>query len=187
MTTDHRALCAELLYAVQSHLLFTDVDTTTAQQRAKRVDDAMNAARAALAQPEPVPPSLLRTERRDGPWGEWSALIAQPVPAPDQPEPVGPTDEELYDLAAEYDGEPVQSMRAALARWGRPAIAPIPVSERLPEADDCDAEGQCWWWHPETDERVACWCYSRGNGTERHWLNATALPLPPSDRRPSAD
>lgn len=34
------------------------------------------------------------------------------------------TDEQLYNLADEYGGEPVASMRAALARWGRPAAQP---------------------------------------------------------------
>ena len=36
-----------------------------------------------------------------------------------QPAPEDPTDAELYDLADEYNGEPVASMRAALARWGK--------------------------------------------------------------------
>ena len=35
------------------------------------------------------------------------------------PAPEVPTDAELYDLADEYNGEPVASMRAALARWGK--------------------------------------------------------------------
>lgn len=51
--SDFRALCAELLCAVQSYLLFTDAESTTADQRARRVDDAMSAARAALAAPLP--------------------------------------------------------------------------------------------------------------------------------------
>lgn len=55
---------------------------------------------------------------------------------------------------------------------------PVPVSERLPGAEDCDGEGQCWWWHPRTYERNACWCYSRGNGTEKYWLPHRDLPLP---------
>ena len=36
--------------------------------------------------------------------------------------------------------------RAALARCGRPAIKPVPVSERSPKAEDCDSEGRCWGW-----------------------------------------
>jgi hypothetical protein len=40
--------------------------------------------------------------------------------------------------------------RAALAQpepqgaTGRPAIKPVPVAERLPGPEDCDAEGRCW-------------------------------------------
>jgi hypothetical protein len=84
------------------------------------------------------------------------------------------------DITAKTD--PAQALeafvRAGLSRWGRTAIEPVPVAERLPEAGDCDAKGRCWWWHPETFGRVACWCYSRGNGTERLWLPCNDLPNP---------
>jgi hypothetical protein len=68
---------------------------------------------------------------------------------------------------------------------------PIPVSERLPEAGDCDAEGRCWWWHPSHPESgyQEGWMLRPGNwGTghydaddclaHTHWLPAHALPLP---------
>jgi hypothetical protein len=71
-------------------------------------------------------------------------------------------------------------VREALARWGRSAITPIPLSERLPGAEDCDAEGRCWFssclnadgrWNLEdrTSGLNARW-YS-------HWLPAHDLPL----------
>lgn len=41
-----------------------------------------------------------------------------------EPQGEGLSDQELYDLADEHNGEPVASMRAALARWGRPAAPP---------------------------------------------------------------
>jgi hypothetical protein len=74
--------------------------------------------------------------------------------------------------------------RAVLARWGRPAIEPVPVSERLPGPEDCDAEGRCWLHqpHPATPEtpvwrlmpaRFASIIY----GTT-HWLPHWALPVP---------
>lgn len=51
-----------------------------------------------------------------------------------QPDPEGPTDEELWAL---YQGpgtfSSVEYARAVLARWGHPAPQPVPVSERLPE------------------------------------------------------
>ena len=54
-------------------------------------------------------------------WDAWRArartLLAQ--------EAVGPSEKELYDLFCEHAREPVESMRAALARWGRPAAAPV--------------------------------------------------------------
>jgi hypothetical protein len=67
--------------------------------------------------------------------------------------------------------------RAALARWGRPAIGPVPVSERLPGPEDCDAEGRCWWWDEDDDmwrlsehrPWLLCWT---------HWLPHWALPVP---------
>lgn len=38
-----------------------------------------------------------------------------------QPEPVAPSDEDLYDLADVFNGEPVAAMRHALELWGTPA------------------------------------------------------------------
>jgi hypothetical protein len=39
-------------------------------------------------------------------------------------------------------------IRAALARWGRPTIKPVPVAERPWEREGwCDAEGRCWWFN----------------------------------------
>ena len=67
--------------------------------------------------------------------------------------------------------------RTILARWGRPALRPVPVSERLPEAGDCDAEGRCcfaawdWSWALE-DRTFGC------NNSRTHWLPAHALPVP---------
>ena len=98
-----------------------------------------------------------------------------------QPEPQGPTDEELkaayWDAFVEAapcgaDESWLAGLRA-VARWGRPAIAPIPVSERLPGAEDCDAEGRCWWW----DDDDFCWVLDDWARTDR-WLPAHALPLP---------
>jgi len=57
-------------------------------------------------------PHPLATEAR-------AALISEP-------QGDGPSYEELYDLADEYNGEPVASMQAALTRWGRPAPPPSP-------------------------------------------------------------
>ena len=82
MTTDFRALCANLTAALNDWQCETGDD---------RYEGLLDRARALLAQ-----------------------------------EAVGPSEKELYDLFCEHAREPVESMRAALARWGRPAAAPVP-------------------------------------------------------------
>ena len=63
------------------------------------------------------------------------ALLAQqPVSPPYKlPEPEGPTDEELLDLAdwEVWDHQLLAFARAAIARHGRPTPQPVAVSERL--------------------------------------------------------
>jgi hypothetical protein len=106
-----------------------------------------------------------------------------------------PSDDELQALAdqfwveetAPFEEEHYAFARAVLARWGhQPAPLPageqrhpmpMPVSERLPGAEDCDAEGRCWFfidgaqWALE-DRTYGC------NRHRSHWLPAHALPLP---------
>jgi len=58
---------------------------------------------------------------------------------------------------------------------------PVPVSERLPGPEDCDAEGRCWWGFEETDDYEASWTLRKMIGLpfdDTHWLPANALPLP---------
>jgi len=62
------------------------------------------------------------------------ALAAEARAALAQPEPQGPTDEELDELFTDIDqgGEALSwrpYARAVLARWGRPAIEPVPKRE----------------------------------------------------------
>jgi hypothetical protein len=69
--------------------------------------------------------------------GHESELVARARAALAQLEPEGPTDAELHqlwlDLYAFHDGptsgDVAEIARAVLARWGRPAITPIPVSD----------------------------------------------------------
>jgi hypothetical protein len=92
-----------------------------------------------------------------------------------QPEPQGrPTDEDLYDLADVFNGDPVPAMRRALELWGRPTIGPVPVAERLPGPEDCDAEGRCWWWCHQHES----WELDDSQAHYRHWLPHHALPVP---------
>jgi hypothetical protein len=117
-----------------------------------------------------------------------------------QPEPQGPTDEELlrcYGLAKRdhcYEGPiddwpkraeraaTVHGLHAVLTRYGRPAIEPVPVSERLPGPEDCDAEGRCWWFSPPAwMARTIRPCWTLDSETlegDTHWLPHWALPMP---------
>lgn len=57
---------------------------------------------------------------------------------------------------------------------------PIPVSERLPGPEDCDAEGRCWWLTSECEGQFS-WELLPNNELRwswSHWLPARALPLP---------
>lgn len=93
-----------------------------------------------------------------------------------QPEPEGPTDEDLYDLAEVFNGDPLPSMRRALELWSRPAIEPVPVAERLPGPEDCDGDGRCWLtnvdvepgWIADNPEQCTNWT---------HWLPHHAIPF----------
>ena len=64
---------------------------------------------------------------------------------------------------------------------------PIPLTERLPGPEDCDAEGRCWWWYPARDGNAPTYGYwaHEDAATERArhewpaaWLPHHALPLP---------
>jgi hypothetical protein len=61
-------------------------------------------------------------------------------------------------------------------------IKPVPVAERLPEPEDCDAEGRCWWWIVDQPGELPHWIYcqlevlSWTNFTA--WLPHYALPVP---------
>jgi len=65
---------------------------------------------------------------------------------------------------------------------GRPAVEPVPVAERLPKPEDCDAEGRCWWWIVDQPGELPHWIYcqlevlSWTNFTA--WLPHHALPVP---------
>ena len=157
MTDTFRALCAELANHLQGR---KELECGWGEEDPEQ--DLLDRARAALAQPEPK----------------------------------GLTNEELEKLADDYmfmdgaDGtmhlEHIDFARAAIAadraRWGCPAIEPVPVSERLPEPQDCDVEGRCWW--AANDGIYDHWRkldLDKALNTPwrpTHWLPHHALPLP---------
>ena len=105
-----------------------------------------------------------------------------------QPEPEGHTRAEMetmlyYEFTTSTGhGEridPIGFARAYAARWGRPAVKPVPVSERPWEREGwCDNNGWCWgfdaddtdpFWSFDRPETCACWT---------HLLPHYALPIP---------
>jgi hypothetical protein len=99
------------------------------------------------------------------------------------------SDEELAEVASAA-GRLIASARAVwprvLAATARPAIQPVPVSERLPELKHCDLEGRCWLCGKvEGDWRLLSvvnpgvphlkYCFS-------HWLPHWALLVPAADK-----
>jgi|688.fasta_scaffold141476_2 hypothetical protein len=146
---DFRALCKELMDAIDSGV---PVERIKQSPLAVRVD-------AALAQPEPQGVSdeeirlFVEKTRTD-----WIKAVTQRGLDPDD-----------FDVVL---------ARAALARWGRPAIEPVPVSDP-PGPEDCDAEGCCW----AIGERGDWMCVyvigrSWSNPIYTHWLPHWALPVP---------
>ena len=101
-----------------------------------------------------------------------------------QPKPEGPTRDEAVavytEVMAAHDCQTLGDMaehfaRAILARFGGHP-APVPVSERLPGPEDCDALGDCWWYSEEYG-----WELQGRLGESTHWLPVHALPLPLSE------
>jgi hypothetical protein len=105
-----------------------------------------------------------------------------------QPEPVAPTDEALLasvrhlygdqaaaDMGAEDD---LRTARAVLARWCRPAIQPVPVTERPWEREGwCNEAGWCWGF--DADDTDPCWIFDKPETCIcwTHCLPAHALPI----------
>jgi hypothetical protein len=146
--------------------------------------------------------------------------VAPPMPVPgdaeglaevfwgryDQPEPVAPTESDVTELFYRHMGEGSQigfenAIAEALARWGTPAIEPVPVSERPWEREGwCDAEGRCWWWHPDhkEDDFDAGWILLNPKWADgrhdfdrsliyTHWLPHHALPTPEATNQEGSD
>ena len=110
-----------------------------------------------------------------------------------QPEPEGPTEHDIAELAEDIEWKQLpqdeatrpsfllEFARAVLTRWGRPTIEPVPVAERLPEVGD-------WVWHCYAGVRL--WEHGIYNGRQffigdgpesqpaTHWLPRHALPIP---------
>ena len=163
MADTFRALCAELLNGLveQQHPDYPWPGYTLA---------AMDRARALLAEPEPEGPTDQEIE-------EWADACSEA--------PLEEMDPEVHGWRRCFTAKEFsETIRAALDRWGRPAAAPVPVSERLPGPEDCDAEGRCWLGGRLLGTGTPTWLLGYPDWVERFpnvhhfWLPAHALPLP---------
>jgi hypothetical protein len=156
--TDFRALCAELLQELE-HASAWDYQQALKDQ-----------ARAALAQPDPQVPGLTDEELLgiEDLQTTWNA----------QADAFNSWDELGIDEIVWW------AQRQALARWGRFAIEPVPVSERLPGKKDCCSLGYFWaiadddWEKTHIDSMN--WQHLKHHGYT-HWLPHWALPVPNSN------
>ena len=179
---DYRALCAELV-----ELSAPTDSIPQLAERLQKLSELASRARAALAQPEPVAPTdeeimeLMPQQMRDD-----LATAARALAGFDRA-----TVKAAGAMRIILNRHAVNHARAVLARWGRPAIQPVPVSERLPGAKDCNAEGRCWFWHPghKQDDFIDGWILldPKWAGSRRdsddsliytHWLPHHAIPTP---------
>ena len=164
--TDYKQLCAELVDIWDATADFDYKDFGQA------VANIVVRASASLTEPEPEEPTdteILETLK--------AQIVAFPPQHP----------EALSLSAVEYEVElEIRKARAVLARWrnhpGSPdsSAQPIPVSERLPGPEDCDAKGRCWAW--KLDDEDDAWHLELkewiNSPWTTHWLPANALPQP---------
>lgn len=171
MSTDYRALCVELLEALENAIRVIHHEDGT--RHISTADAVIAKADAALAQPEPVGPTddelleLMPETMRDE--FSYAAKVCSDATG-------GQVKPGIFRVCLNHTA--LEYARAILARWGRPAIIPIPVSERLPYDAECSDEGECWWFHagaerwdllPRPPLKWMEWS---------HWLPAHVLPLP---------
>ena len=121
---------------------------------------------------------------------ELRAALAEPEMEGSTPQPA---DGEVAELVAWMRNQ-VTVHEVAQTQWAKRFVRaasllerlsppqPVPVSERLPGAEDCDAEGRCWWGVPALPSLApASWRFVSAEdrfGSELYWLPANALPQP---------
>ena len=117
MTPDYRALCANLTAALNDWQCETGDD---------RYEGLLDRARALLAQPEVEGPTDQEIE-------EWADTCPEA--------PLEEMDPEVHGWRRCFTAKEFsETIRAAIARWGRPAAAPVAVSERLQQLEDLAAD-----------------------------------------------
>jgi hypothetical protein len=173
--TDFRALCAELVEKLDELNCNFNVPNQSA---------LIERSCTALAKPESIKGRIAKADAAiEASMKRVRAIAAAPARALTQPEPEGPTDAEMQDLALHCvkGNKSVEwVIQEALARWGRPAIEPVPVDKRLPGPEDCDANGIVWAWDNGCLRwDTAFWDAAFPSDTDiTHWLPHHALPVP---------
>jgi hypothetical protein len=151
MTTDYRAMCAELVDAIFTPNPYNWEDS---------LYEAANRARTLLDQPVAEVPK---------PVVDYSRV------------PEIATEAQIRSAAQylvkkrNCDGDLIPAIEYAIARWGRPTPQPVAVSERLPGPEDCLDEGWAWFFNKRIGWRQAVLPVSPGY---THWLPANDLPTP---------
>jgi hypothetical protein len=157
--TDFRALCAELFEIVEDEYSGTFC-----------LMELRSRARAALAQPESQGQVLARVKFAEREFNCPSDIVLRQY-----------CDDWFYSDPERSEVDPVDLCRDAIKLFAQ-IPAPVPVSERLPEPEDCDAEGRCWWGIPQTSITQMHWIYRKkkrwDDGATTHWLPHWALPVP---------
>jgi hypothetical protein len=141
MSTDYRALCAELANHLQGR---KDLECGWPGEDPEQ--DLLDRARTALAQPEPegvgdVQIMELMPQQLQKDLATVSRLAAHGA-GPD----VGPG---LFRVS--LNTGIIEHCRAVLTRYARPTIEPVPVAERPWEREKGwrDLDGECWWCPPD--------------------------------------
>jgi len=207
MTTDFRALCAELLawaertsahYVVPPHVILRARAALSAPEQGATDEELLKLVADELGY---EPRLQVGPHEVFGTTEEMVSLLRRALSLWSDPT-VEPTDEQILAIqdravasfspvhpdaqnlsAIEYARAlEISKARAVLQHLGRPAVEPVPVSERLPGPEDCDDQGRCWWLDRPLKNGPAHWMLRRQDdwllipfiAWAPHW----ALPVP---------
>lgn len=149
-----RALCAELTFCWSR--------TTNPDDFSENAAPIIERMKAALAQPEPQGPEPTDEDIDAFIHQWWEAFGKGYLP--------------------NYSDKAL--VAAALAHFGRPAVEPVPVSERLPGKKDCCSLGDFWAIADDDWEKTHIesmnWQHLKHHGYT-HWLPHWAMPVPKSE------
>lgn len=132
MADTFRALCAELIDDLErcdwpyklKDTIRADIDRARAALAEPEADGPSDPISELVSQCRPLEPEMAECLT---PQARWRLYGDEALPVAE-----GPTVMEIIELADEIEAAElgqVDLVRAALARWGRPAAAPVPVSE----------------------------------------------------------